>query len=142
MPADFAAKWFTLYYPILGLIFLICGIGLIAKVDSIERYFQAEAASDQPPAVPRTILKYFFLFSLVCLILSFLPLSWPELLFSIWSLIIVYAAGIQLVRWPQTRQSVLHHLNKTKRMIKYTGVIMLAVSPVMFLLCYLVIQRL
>lgn len=124
-----------------GPCFLISGINLIIKRDAILHYFQAESTSDQPPAVPRTILKYFFFFTLPCFILSLISFSWAELLFSIWSFILVYAAGIQLVRWPQTRQTVQQHPEKIKRIIKYSGVMMLAVSPVMFLLCYLVIQQ-
>lgn len=138
----FAAKWFALYYPILGCIFLTGGIGLIVKTEIVQKYLIAESKSDQPPAVPRTILRYFFLFTLPCLVLSLIPFSWPELLFSIWSLIIVYLAGIQLVRWPQTRQSIRNHPQKLARLVKICGAIMLAVAPVMFLLCYLVIQRL
>lgn len=140
--SSFAAKWFTLYYPVLGCIFLVGGIGLMIKIEAVKNYFIAEAQSDQPPAVPRAILKYFLLFTIPCLVLSLLPFSWPELLFSIWSLVILYLAGIQLVRWPQTRQSIRNHPEKLVRVIKISSAIMLAVAPVMFLLCYLVIQRL
>lgn len=141
MTADFAAKWFALYYPILGCIFLAAGIGVMIKTDAIIHYFVAESKSDQPPAVPRTILKYFFLFTLPCLFLSFLPFSWPELLFSIWSLIIAYVAGIQLVRWPQRRQVIIDHPQKIRKIITITAAMMVAVSPVIFLLGYLVLQR-
>ena len=142
MWADFAIKWFALYYPILGLILLAAGIGLMVKKDAVSRYFIAEAKSDQPPAIPRTILKYFFLFTLPCLVLSFVSFSWPELLFSLWSLVIVYIIGIQLVRWPQRRQTVNNHPDKIQKLITIAAAMLLTVSPVMFLLGYIVIQRL
>lgn len=141
MWADFASKWFALYFPILGLIFLTAGIGLMVKKDTVTTYFISESKSDQPPAVPRTILKYFFLFTLPCLVLSLVSFSWPELLFSLWSLVIVYIIGIQLVRWPKRRQTVKNHPDKIRKLIMVTAAMLLTVSPVMFLLGYIVIKR-
>lgn len=141
MFADFSVKWFTLYYPILGILCLVLGIGLMFKTDAFYQYLQARSQNEQPPALLRNILKYFFLFTLPCLLFSFFPFSWVELLFSLWSLIIVYVAGVQLVRWPQTRQFILQYPDKAQTSIFRTGAIMLAVSPVMFLLSYLVIRK-
>jgi uncharacterized membrane protein len=137
----FTAKWFTVYYFILGFLFAAAGIGLIIKKDTCSRYLLTYAESDQPPAAIRTILKYFFLFTIPGLIFSFIPFSWLGLLFSVWSLFIIYAAALQLVRWPQTRQIFREHPEKTHRLIKLTAGGMLAVSPAILLLGYLVIQQ-
>lgn len=142
MIGDFAAQWFTLYYLVLGIIFFCLGIGLMIKTDKILHFLQSQSRDEHPPPLLRTILKYFFLFTLPGLVLSFFPFSWPELLFSLWSLIIIYVAGIQLVRWPQTRKTIINSPDSTRRIIFRTGAIMLAVSPVMFMLTYLVIRKL
>lgn len=142
MIGDFAAQWFTLYYLVLGIIFFCVGIGLMIKTDKILQFLQSQSRNEHPPPLLRTILKYFFLFTLPGLVLSFFPFSWPELLFSLWSLIIIYVAGIQLVRWPQTRKTIIHSPGSTRSIIFRTGAIMLAVSPVMFMLAYLVIRKL
>jgi uncharacterized membrane-anchored protein YitT (DUF2179 family) len=137
----FTAKWFTVYYFILGFLFAAAGIGLIIKKDTCSRYLVTYAESDQPPAAIRSILKYFFLFTIPCLIFSFIPFSWLDLLFSLWSLLIVYAASLQLVHWPQTRQIFKQDPEKIHQLIKLTAGCMLAVSPAILLLGYLVIQQ-
>lgn len=135
-------KWFVLYYPILGLLFIGSGTFMLTKTKTVAEYLSSQANHEQPPALIRTLLKYFFLFTLPCLIFSFLPFSWPELLFSFWSLIMVYIVGIQLVRWPQTRQSINNYPDALRKIIKIAGAVMLAVGPVMFLLSYLIIRKL
>lgn len=135
-------KWFVLYYPVLGLLFIGFGVFMLIRTQTVARYLSSRANDNQPPALIRTILKYFSLFTLPGLIFSFMPFSWPELLFSLWSLIMVYIVGIQLVRWPQTRQSINNNSEALRKTIKIAGAVMLAVGPVMFLLCYLVIQKL
>jgi len=140
MMDNFAAKWFALYYPVLGCIFLVAGIGLMIKTKAAFSYLHSQSENEQPPALLRSILKYFFLFTLPCLALSFFPFSWPDLLFSLWSFIIVFTAGPQLVRWPQSRKAIKDHPQKMRTIIKLTGAVMVAVSIVMFLLGYLVIQ--
>lgn len=139
---QFTAKWFTLYYALLGLVLLITGLLLLLNTDRAGKYLRAHAEKEHPPAHIRTVLKYFFFFTLPCLVFAFIPFSWAELLFGIWSLIIIYSVGIQLVRWPQTRTTIKDHPRQARRMVKTAGAMMVAVSPVMFLLCYLVIQRL
>ena len=142
MLADFTLKWFVLYYAVFGILLLCFGIALMIKTNAALHYLQAQAQNEHPPPLLRTILKYFFLFTIPCLLFSFFPFSWPELLFSIWSLLIVYVAGSQLVRWPQIGQSILDFPEKTRTLIFRAGAIMLAVSPVMFLLSYLMIGKL
>lgn len=135
-------KWFALYYPILGVLLLGFGMALMIKKDAVLSYLQAQAQNEHPPPLLRTILKYFLLFTLPSLLFSFFPFAWPELLFSLWSLIIVYVGGSQLVRWAGVRRSIRKFPDRTRSLIFKTGAIMVAVSPVMFLLSYLIIQKL
>ena len=133
----FSVKWFTLYYPVLALIFFSLGCYALGKTKSVKNYFIDQAEQQRPPDALRNLLKYFFLFTIPTLILSFIPFSWIELLFSLWSLIIVYAAGIQLVRWEQTRIIIRDNEKKLPGMIRLTGAIMVAVSLVILALGYI-----
>ncbi len=113
----------------------------MAKYEKAYSYLHRCAEDEQIPPIPRTILKYWFLFTLPCLVLSFIPFSWVELLFSVWSLLMVYMAGIQLLHWQQRRLFVLEQPDKTKFVIRTAGAILLSVSFIIFLLGYLVIKR-
>ena len=133
----FSVKWFTLYYPVLALIFFTLGCYALGKTESLKNYLLDQAEQETPPDALRNLLKYFFLFTIPTLILSFIPFSWIELLFSLWSLIIVYAAGIQLVRWEQTRIIIQDNGEKLPGMIRIAGAIMVAVGLVILALAYI-----
>lgn len=134
---QFAPQWFTIYYAALGFLLLFGGGYLLLAYQMAQSYLLEQAQSEQPPVRLRKIIKYFLLFTIPCLILSFTPFSWIELLFSLWSLLIVYMAGLQLVRWPQVRLLIKKHPDATAFYIRLTGAIMMAVSLVMFVLSYL-----
>lgn len=138
----FAQKWFTMYYLSLGVVVFISGFILILSFQKIRSYLIDQAADDKPPAAIKNLLKYLFLFTIPCLFFSFIPFSWIELLFSIWSLFIVYIVGIQLVRWDETRILILQNSEKLGWYIRLTGAIMVAVGLVILLLGYIVINRL
>ncbi|MDZ7715960.1 MAG: hypothetical protein U5J95_07065 [Balneolaceae bacterium] len=139
--ASFSIKWFTLYYPTLGLIFFFLGCYSLAKTQKVKTYLIQQAEQEKPPPALRNLLKYFFLFTIPTLILSFIPFSWIELLFSLWSLTIIYVAGIQLVRWEQTRIIIMDHAKRLPQTIRITGATIVAVSLVIMALGYLVIKR-
>lgn len=132
----FSAQWFVLYYTVLGILLLLGGGFLLFSYQAVREYLQQQADSEQPPGLPRKILKYLFLFTLPCLILSFFPFSWIELLFSIWSLVMVFIGGSLLLRWPQIRYLVDKHYARTDFYIRMTGAIMMAVSLIIFVLSY------
>lgn len=136
----FSTNWFTMYYLGLGILFLAAGFWQIISYPKAKQYLLEEAEKEEPPVAIRNILKYFFFFTIPCLILSFLPFSLTELLFSIWSLFIVYFTGIQLVRWKQSRLIIKQNPEKLDVYIRITGAIMVAVSLVIFTLSYLVIK--
>lgn len=137
----FSQKWFAMYYPLLGLLVFFAGAAIIFSYPKVRDYLLEEAGHEEPPTAIRNILKYLFLFTLPCLVLSFIPFSWIELLFSLWSLLIVYIAGIQLVRWKQTRRLIIENPERLEEYIRITGATMVAVGVVILLLGYIVINR-
>lgn len=139
---DFAQKWFTMYYLSLGVVVFISGFILIFSFQKIRSYLMDQAGDDKPPAAIKNLLKYLFLFTIPCMFFSFIPFSWIELLFSIWSFFIVYIVGIQLVRWDETRILIRQNPEKLEWYIRFTGAIMVAVGLVILLLGYIVINRL
>lgn len=137
----FSQKWFTMYYLCLGVLVFISGFTVMGAYRRIKNYLASKAEYEKPPVALRNLLKYLFLFTIPCLVFSFMPFSWIELLFSIWSFFIVYIAGIQLVRWDQTRVLIRQNPDKLEWYIRFTGAMMVAVGLVILLLAYFVIRR-
>ncbi|MDX1587108.1 MAG: hypothetical protein R3222_10195 [Balneolaceae bacterium] len=137
----FSQKWFTMYYLCLGVLVFFSGFIVMGSYKRIRDYLTRQAKQEKPPVALRNLLKYLFLFTIPCLVFSFMPFSWIELLFSIWSFFIVYIAGIQLVRWDQTRILIRQNTEKVEWYIRFTGAMMVAVGLVILLLAYFVIRR-
>ena len=137
----FSQKWFTMYYLCLGVLVFFSGFIVMGSYKRIRDYLTRQAKQEKPPVALRNLLKYLFLFTIPCLVFSFMPFSWIELLFSIWSFFIVYIAGIQLVRWDQTRILIRQNTEKMEWYIRFTGAMMVAVGLVILLLAYFVIRR-
>lgn len=137
----FSQKWFTMYYLCLGVLVFFSGFVVMVSYRRIKNYLNREAQNKKPPVALKNLLKYLFLFTIPCLVFSFMPFSWIELLFSIWSFFIVYIAGIQLVRWEQTRIMIRQNPEKLEWYIRFTGAMMVAVGLVILLLAYIVIRR-
>lgn len=136
-----STKWFTIYFAILGILLIGSGIFLILKKETSSRFVLEATGQEKPPKLFIRILKYLLLFSLPGLVLSFIPFSWIELLFTLWSLLLVYIAGIQLVRWDERRSIIKAHAEQLPETIRRTGAIMLAVGSALLLLAYWVIKQ-
>lgn len=137
----FSTKWFLLYYTVLGVVLIGSGLYLILRKKRLGSYLQKAANREKPPRIFIRILKYFFFFTLPGLVLSFLPFSWIELLFTLWSLLLVYIAGIQLVRWEKNRALIKAGGQQLPAFIQRSGAIMVAVGLAIFLLTFLVINK-
>lgn len=137
----FSTQWFTAYYISLGSLLLSYGIYLLVKTETVKEFLLTAAAEDQPPALWRKALKYFLLFTIPCLILSFIPFSWIELVFSIWSLLIVFLLGQLLVLWPQTSQAILKLSDELDGKIRFVAANLISVGIILFLLCFVLLQR-
>lgn len=135
-----SAKWFTVYYAALGIIFTAGGGYLMFRKTEAAHYLNRSAQAEKPPVLFIRILKYLFLFTLPALVLSFYPFSWIELLFSLWSLLLIYIAGSQLVRWQQTRTLIKASDMLPQQVFRF-GAILMAVGWAMFLLTYWIVER-
>ncbi len=138
---NFSAQWFTAYYVSLGALLLSYGIYLLFKTSSIDTYLKTAAQEPKPPRIWRTVLKYLLLFTIPGFILSFFPFSWVELLFSIWSLFIIYMAGQLLVLWPHTSKAILAGGEQVSRKIRYVAANMIIIGLILFMLTYLLLER-
>lgn len=137
----FSTKWFVAYYISLGTMLISYGAYLLIKTGNMTDFLLTAAAENQPPAIWRKVLKYFLLFTLPSLILSFIPFSWVELFFSIWSLLIAYLLGQLLVLWPQTSQAILKLTDELSGKIRFVAANLISIGIILFLLCYLLIER-
>ncbi|HEX6981832.1 MAG TPA: hypothetical protein VF181_03640 [Balneolaceae bacterium] len=138
---DFSAKWFLIYYIVLGFLLIGAGLRLIIKKQQGEAFLTRAANQQKPPRLFITILKYYLLFALPGFVLSFIPFSWIELLFSLWSLLLVYLAGSRLVHWEQTKLLLKTKKTELADFISRSGAVMVSVGFVIFLLAYLIIRR-
>lgn len=137
----FSTKWFTAYYIALGTMLISYGFYLIFKTQTVKEYLLTVAAEDRAPAIWRNTLRYFFLFTIPCLVLSFFPFSWVELFFSVWCLLIVYLLGQLLVMWPQASQTILKLADELERKIRFVAANLISIGIILYLLCYLLIER-
>jgi len=136
-----STKWFVIYFAVLGLLLMGSGIFLLLKKETASHFVLEATNHKKPPKLFIRVLKYLLLFSLPGVVLSFIPFSWIELLFTLWSLLLVYIAGIQLVRWDKRRSVIKAHAKNLPDTIRRTAAIMLAVGSALLLLAYWVIKR-
>lgn len=142
MLTSFAVQWFTAYYVSLGTLLLGYGIYLITKQHQMADYLREIASStEEAPQVFRSVLKYLLLFTLPGLILSFFPFSWIELIFTIWSLIIIYTIGQMLLQWPVVSQQILAMGGDLHKKIRFAGINMVSIGVVLFMLCFVLISK-
>ena len=138
---NFSAQWFTAYYISLGALLLSYGIYLLIKTEAIKEYLLSAAEEKAPPRIWRTVLKYLLLFTIPGFILAFFPFSWIELLFMVWSFFIIFMAGQLLVLWPQTSRAIEKSEGGLKKKIRYVAINMITIGLILFMLCYLLIER-
>lgn len=142
MLTSFSIQWFTAYYVSLGTLLLGYGIYLIAKQHQMADYLREIASStEEAPQVFRSVLKYLLLFTLPGLILSFFPFSWIELIFTVWSLIIIYTVGQMLLQWPVVSQQILAASGTLHKKIRFAGINMVSIGVVLFMLCFVLISK-
>lgn len=138
---SFATKWFLVYYSILGVLLSLAGGYLAIRRNTIKAWLCDAARREHPPVLLIRILKYTALFTLPGLVLAFIPFSWIELIFCLWSLTLLYIAGARLVRWEQSRLLIRHNRETLSRTICKSGAIMLSVGFAILLLAYSVVER-
>lgn len=137
----FSTQWFMAYYIALGALLVSFGIYLFIKTDLVKEFLLTSANEEKPPSLWRKVLKYFLLFTIPCLALSFFPFSWVELFFSIWSLLIVFILGQLLVMWPQTSKAIQEQKEELEKKIRFVAANLLSIGIILFLLCYVLLER-
>lgn len=137
----FSAQWFTAFYVALGSLLVSYGIYLLARTSVITAYLNDVATRDHPPQVWSKVLRYLLFFSIPGVILSFFPFSWIELLFSVWSLFIILMVGQLLVMWKQTAKAIRTAGETLRKKVRYVAVNMITIGVILFMLCFLLIQR-
>lgn len=138
---SFSAKWFLVYYAVVGFTLILGGGYITFQKNRVKHWLLSASEHERPPVLLIRILKYLVLFTLPGLVLSFLPFSWIELLYTIWSLLLLYLAGIQLVRWQQNRMIIQQNQERLAGVIRTCGAITLSVGFAILLLAFFVIQR-
>lgn len=133
---EFSYKWFMTFYLAFGTLLLTGGTFIFGRICKIKSYILNAAREEHPPSLWIQSLKMLFFFTFPCLILSFFPFSWPELLFTIWCLILVVIVGQLLVYWPQTSQAILQNEGRLSGKIKLAATNMLSIGIILFLLSY------
>jgi len=142
MLTTFSVQWFTAYYLALGSLLISYGIYLLFKQHRIADYLRDVATKyDDAPQAFRSVLKYLLLFTLPGLLLSFFPFSWIELIFSIWSLIIIYTVGQMLLQWPAVSKQILAVGGELHKKIRFAGINMISIGVVLFMLCFVLISN-
>ncbi len=141
MLSAYSVKWFTVYYLCLGILGLSGGLYCLLRSGKIARDLIEKTKSDHPPVRLKIFLRYFLVFTIPTLFLSFFPFSWIELAFSLWCLFIIYLTGSLLLRW-STIHPLLVDLSPRllKKYIRITGAIMLSLGGVIFILFFRIIQ--
>jgi hypothetical protein len=138
---NFSVQWFTAYYVSLGALLISYGAYLLFRTEYVREFLIDAAGHETPPRIWRTILKYLLLFTIPGLILSFLPFSWIELLFSVWCLIIIYVCGQLILMWEHTAHAILENSDQLNRKIRIAAANMISIGIILFLLTYILVER-
>ena len=135
----FSQKWFTAYYLALGTLLICYGLYLIVKKYPVAEKLAKAAEYDRPPPAFKSVLKYFLLFTIPGLILSFFPFSWVELIFSLWCLLIVFILGQLLIQWKSVAAQILQMRDVLHKKVQLAGFNFLSIGIVLYMLCYVLI---
>jgi hypothetical protein len=129
-------NWFLLYYFSLGLILLYQGYIWSSKPKPFCEYLAVHAKNEEQPKLVIKTLRYLFLFSALSFVLAFFPISTIEIIFSVWSLLMIYLLGSFFLQWKTLSKMILEKPGQLERQIKKGGVMMLSLGVIMFLLAY------
>lgn len=137
----FSIKWFLVYYPVFGILLSFAAVYFISKPHVVCSYLMEQAQNEYPPPLLRNFLKYLLFFTLPCLVFSIYPFSWPEFIFSFWSIWVVFTGGSLLARWDRIRKTIVHGKDILPVFVRRAGAMMLSVALAIFILTYLLFER-
>jgi hypothetical protein len=133
---ELSFRWFSLYYLALGTLLITGGGYIFARIQAVATFIEHAANLEHPPGIWVRIVKYFFMFSIPCLIFSFFPFSWPEFIFSIWCMIIVFTTGQLLAQWKHTSRAITENTEQISKKTRFISFNMVSLGFIMFLLFY------
>ncbi len=129
-------NWFVVYYFSLGVILLMNGFIWFRRPEHFAEYLKKHAEADKRPVLVLKTLRYLMLFSGVSLFLSLVPFSVVELVFSVWCLLMLFIIGSILLKWEQLKTIILENPDGVVLQTRKSGLMMISISVVMFLLCW------
>ncbi len=139
---EFSFRWFSAYYLALGTLMVLGGFYLFARRGYMVSYIIHAAEHEKPPRLWLQIVKFFFFFTIPCLILAFFPFSWPELIFSLWCLLIAYVLGQFLLYWKPLTTAIKTNTDQVQGKVMLIAANMLSLGIIMFLLYFYLQMRL
>ncbi len=129
-------NWFVFYYFTLGLILLMNGLIWFRRPEHFQQYLIKHAEANKRPLLVLKSLRYLMLFSGLSLFLSLVPFSAVELIFSLWSLMMLFIIGSILLKWEHLKSIILDNPKNVIIQTKKGGLMMISISVVMFLLSW------
>jgi hypothetical protein len=133
--------WFLIVYSLFGIIFLWFGGWMIFTPHHLTNYIVKTAAAEKQPRLILKWLKYFFIFSMISLIVSFYPLDLHALVFSFSSLILVFIFGRMLLSWDAIRSELPKKGESILKLTRRTGFLIITLSVISFAFWYLHVTR-
>lgn len=113
--------WFLIYYFVLGALCLWYGTGFIRQPGIPARYLISSAASAKPPRLILKVLRFTLMFTVISLMVSLFPFSLYEMLFSVVTLGLVFAAGRLLLMWESLRGILVEKQDGLERLTRKVG---------------------
>ncbi|MEX1212952.1 MAG: hypothetical protein WEA36_08915 [Balneolaceae bacterium] len=131
-----ALRWFSLFYPTLGIFLLSAGIWLFFAHRNAAAELVRWSAFDHPPAMVLSTLRTFLLLALPTFFISFWAAGWIELLFSIWYLVMLFIIGQLLVRWKATSTAIQSQKERLPGRVRFMAANLISLGFILFLLLY------
>jgi len=129
--------WFLIVYSLFGVIFLWFGGWMIFTPHHLTNYIVKTASAEKQPRLILKWLKYFFIFSIISLLVSFYPLDIMALSFSVSCLILVFIFGRILLMWDAVRSELPKKSEAILKLSRRTGFLILTLSVISFVFWYL-----
>jgi hypothetical protein len=123
-----AKSWFLIVYMLVAIVLMWFGAGLIRRPETLSRYLIKMAATGERPKLLLRLLRYFLMFTALSLILSLVPFSVANLMFSLGCLTLVFVFGRMLLLWDEVRTMLPDKQDSLNRLIRRSGVLMLLLS--------------
>ena len=136
MIQNLAYNWFLVYYFALGLIFVIQGLVWMRRPDSFYTILYDSAVANERPKVLLKAVRYFTLFTLISAFFTFFPFSAFEAVFVVMSLMLAYVTGSFLLKWNEMKSIIIDNPERTKKIIKKLGQIVVVFALTCFALSY------